>query len=88
MATSEKEILGVLGRLNTMIKHRGVVVVLGKRYGYKAFDLYHRKSTRGKGGGMIDTLKAGFTSGQALDYLYAMIKGINLYKYGGRWGGV
>ena len=85
MATKESEILGVLGRLNSMIKHRGVVVVLGKRYGYKAFDLYHTKS---KGGGMIDTLKAGFTSGQALDYLYAMIKGINLYKYGGRWGGV
>ncbi len=74
--TTEKEILGALGRLNSMIKHRGVVVVLEKRYGYKAFDLYHTKTA---GGGMIDTLKAGFTSGQAVDYINAMIKGINLY---------
>ena len=79
MRATEKEILTVQAYFNSILKHRGIQVRMGKRYGYKAFDLYHTKE---KGGGMIETLKAGFTSRQALDYLRALIKGIELISWG------
>ena len=79
MSTKISDILGAIGRLNSMIKHRGVAVRLGRRNNYKALDLYYIQA---EGGEMIDTLRSGFTSGQALDYINAMIKGITIYTWG------
>ena len=81
MRIIESDIQGALTQLNSIIKERGIVVRLEKRYGYKAFDLYHRQE---KGGSCIDTLKAGMTSGQAFDYIWALIKGITLYTWGAK----
>lgn len=78
MSVTLKHLNEALDTLNSRIKHQGIEVVLGRRYGYKAFDLYHTKE---KGGGCIDTLKSGFTSGQALEYIWALLKGISLYTW-------
>lgn len=75
MRIKENDITSRLRPLNHMIKSQGLEVVLGKRYGYKALDLY--KIT----GECVDTVATGMTTGEAYNYVNAMIKGIQFYTW-------
>jgi len=79
MSTTLKEIQGSLDRINSILKVKGIEIHLGRRYGYKALDLYH---TKNKAGGMIDTLQSGLSSSQVVNYLNAFLRGISLYTWG------
>jgi len=62
--------------MNNSLKRKGVNkrIKLGRRYGYKALDLYDAK------GGMLKTLRSGMSSGEAKEYLYAMQTGVDVYR--------
>ena len=76
--TTEGDIDLALESLNNAIKSQGVQVKRQGRYGYQGLDLYNLE------GGCLNTVKTGLTTGQALDYVWAMIKGIDLYTYADR----
>ena len=78
MRTTEKDILNVQDQLNSIIRHKGIEVRLGGRYGYQAFDLFR---TKRKGGSCMQTIRAGMTKKEAYDYLWALLKGIELYTW-------
>ena len=69
--SKEKEIYDLLGWLNKIVQKNGFKVVLGKRYGYKALDLY-------KDNALCKTIIAGLSTGACYDYVCAMLEGINL----------
>lgn len=75
MRIKEEDINSRLRPLNYMIKSQGIEVVLGKRYGYKALDLY--KMT----GECVETVATGMTTVEAYNYVNAMIQGIQLYTW-------
>lgn len=70
---SLKELKSTVERFNSLIEDSNREVRVGQRYGYKALDLYYKDS-----GKMIRTLRAGFSTGEAQEYLFAMIKGMEL----------
>jgi len=71
MRVSLKELKETVDVLNSMLKDTGYSVRVGQRYGYKALDLY-------KGGKLDRTLRTGLSTGEAQDYIFAMMKGIEL----------
>jgi len=73
--TTLKELDGIIKNINSSLKRRKInkQVKLGRRYGYKAIDLYDTK------GSMVKTLRAGMSSGEVKEYLYAMQEGYDLF---------
>ena len=69
---TEKEIYEVQSFLNSLLSKTPWSIRVGKRYNYFAIDLIRKDK------GIERTLIAGLTKSQALDYLYAMICGIDL----------
>ena len=69
-----EELKGSLKNLNEMLSPN-LEVHLGQRYGYKALDLYDPRS-----GHLRTTLRSGMSSGEAYEYIWAMIKGMELYE--------
>ena len=70
---SKKELETTVDLINSMIKDTGQKIRIGERYGYKALDMYDTKS-----GKMLSTVISGVSTGEAQQYLFAMIKGIEL----------
>ncbi len=75
MRIKENDITSRLRPLNYMIKSQGIEIVLGKRYGYKALDLY--KVT----GECVDTVATGMSTSETYNYVNAMIKGIQFFTW-------
>jgi hypothetical protein len=73
MAKYTNKLNAVTERINDAIKSNGLSIKIGHRNGYTAIDLYDLKTE-----GMKDYVNAGLTDKQAIDYLHAMIKGMNL----------
>ncbi|MBW2986869.1 hypothetical protein KY333_05865, partial [Candidatus Woesearchaeota archaeon] len=69
-----KELEGTAERLNSELEGTGYSVRVGQRYGYKALDLY-------RNGKMQRTLRTGLTTGEAQEYLFAMMKGMELSRH-------
>ena len=68
MRTSEKDVDLALETLNKAIESQGVQVKRQGRYGYQGLDLFNME------GGCITTVSTGLTTGQALDYVWAMLR--------------
>ncbi len=75
MRATEKDVDDALNTLNELIKPRGIQVKRQGRYGYQGLDLFNLN------GGCLSTVATGFTKGQALDYVWALLKGIELYNW-------
>lgn len=73
MVTKVRDIEEALETFNDMIKESGLEVTLGQRYGYKALDLYNKNKES-----MESTIVTGLSSGDALEYIRAMVKGCEL----------
>lgn len=71
MSKYTNELNAVCERVNTAIELTGKSIKIGHRNGYTAIDLH-------EGEKMLDYITAGLTDKQAIDYLHAMIKGMNL----------
>jgi hypothetical protein len=71
MGKYSNELTAVCQRLNNAISATGKEVKIGHRNGCTALDIY-------RDGKMLDYITAGLTDKQAIDYLHAMIKGMNL----------
>jgi len=74
--TTLKDIDQGLKVLNNAIKDKGVQVKLGQRYGYKALDLYNMK------GGCLKTVRTGMSSGETMQCIWDIMKGIYLIEEG------
>lgn len=72
MRVSLKELKETVKLLNSILKDTGYSVKVGERYGYKALDLYNKDNE------LERTLRAGLSTGEAQDYIFAMMKGIEL----------
>ena len=68
-----EELKGSLKNLNEMLSPN-LEVHLGQRYGYKALDLYDSK------GNLRSTLRSGMSSSEVYEYIWAMVKGMELYE--------
>jgi hypothetical protein len=71
--TTKTELIAVTERLNNAVKESGYFIKIGHRNNYTAIDLHGLSD-----GGMKDYLIAGITDKQAINYMYAMLKGIGL----------
>lgn len=72
MGKYTNELNAVCERVNAAIDPTGKKLKIGHRNGYTAIDVYNSNNR------MEDYLTAGLTDRQAIDYLHAMIKGMNL----------
>lgn len=71
--TTKNELQSVTERLNEVLKESNHYVRIEHRNGYTAIDLHSLHN-----GGCLNYLDAGLTDKQAIQYIYAMLKGIGL----------
>ncbi len=77
MRVTEKDINGLLERVNTKIAATGLKWAVGWCYRYKAIDEYRLS---GGSGGMTRTIITGCRSGEVYQYLEAFLLGLDFLE--------